>query len=108
VQVGVNGETGSAPTSCALLQNYPNPFNPKTVIGLQIAVSSHVDLRVFDTLGREVAVLINERKAAGAYDIEFDAEGLASGIYICRLQVRPTEGGQASEYVAARMMALVR
>jgi bacillolysin len=74
------------PASVALMQNYPNPFNPTTTIVYQLAAASgSVRLAVYDLLGREVAVLVNEPKAAGSYSVTWDASGLASGVYFCRL-----------------------
>lgn len=73
------------PLQFMLCQNYPNPFNPTTVISYQIPVSSNVKLKVYDLLGREVAVLVDEYKSAGRYDVEFNAFGLSSGVYYYRL-----------------------
>jgi glucuronoarabinoxylan endo-1,4-beta-xylanase len=71
--------------SFALDQNYPNPFNPTTVVKYQLPVAGDVRLGVYDLLGREVAVLVNERKMAGTYEVRFDASGLSSGVYVYRL-----------------------
>ena len=73
------------PETFALEQNYPNPFNPKTVVSSQLSVASWVRLVVYDMLGREVAVLMDEYKTPGTYRIEFDGAKLASGVYICRM-----------------------
>lgn len=75
----------SVPTNFTLYQNYPNPFNPSTVINYQIPVNSMVSLKVYDAIGREVAMLVNEFKEAGYYSVTFDASNLASGIYFARL-----------------------
>lgn len=69
-----------------LSQNYPNPFNPSTVINYQIASPGKVSLKVYDLLGREVATLVNEEKAAGNYKATFNAMNLPSGVYFYRLQ----------------------
>jgi photosystem II stability/assembly factor-like uncharacterized protein len=74
------------PEYTRLFQNYPNPFNANTVITYQLAGAADTRMSVFDMLGREVAVLVDERKAAGVYRATFDASGLASGVYVCRLQ----------------------
>lgn len=74
------------PASFALEQNYPNPFNPTTMVRYQVPVTSDVRLIVYDVLGREVASLVNQVQAAGTYTVTFDAAGLASGLYLCRLQ----------------------
>jgi hypothetical protein len=68
-----------------LRQNYPNPFNPTTTIKYELPKSSYVRLSVYDLLGREVSVLVNEWKPPGTYEVRFDARGLASGVYLCRL-----------------------
>ena len=66
----------------ALEQNYPNPFNPSTKISWQSPVSSWQTLKVYDVLGNEVATLVNEEKPAGSYEVEFNAGGLSSGVYL--------------------------
>jgi hypothetical protein len=68
-----------------LMQNFPNPFNPTTVISFQLPKSEHVSLKVYDELGREIAVLVDEQKSAGFYNITFNGNNLASGIYLCKL-----------------------
>jgi photosystem II stability/assembly factor-like uncharacterized protein len=69
-----------------LSQNYPNPFNPTTKIEFRIADFGFVNLKVYDILGREVAILVNEEKPAGEYEIEFNAANLPSGIYFYQLK----------------------
>jgi hypothetical protein len=72
--------------SFALEQNYPNPFNPTTNIGFRVSgLGSTVKLSVFDMLGREVAVLVNEKKDAGTYTATWNAAGMPSGVYFYRL-----------------------
>lgn len=80
------------PSSIYLEQNFPNPFNPTTVINFGITEASNVDLRVYDMLGREVAVLVdNQFMEAGKYSMKFHADGLASGIYLYKLKAGQTE-----------------
>jgi photosystem II stability/assembly factor-like uncharacterized protein len=67
-------------------QNYPNPFNPTTVIRYQLATKNHVTLRIFDVLGREIALLVNEQKKAGMHSVSFNASNLPSGVYFYRLE----------------------
>lgn len=86
----VDSEIDPSTLTFNLNQNYPNPFNPNTVIGYQLPVSGLVTLKVYDILGREIAVLVNEEKPAGQYDILFDASNLPSGIYIYRLTTDET------------------
>lgn len=74
------------PTSFALMQNYPNPFNAGTMISYELPKQVHVSLTIYDVLGREVAVLVNEQQAPGAYLIQFDAGGLTSGVYLYSLK----------------------
>jgi hypothetical protein len=88
------------PGSCGLDQNYPNPFNPKTGIRYQVSGVSNARLVVYDLLGREVAVLVNEKKAPGSYEVRFDGSGLASGVYIYRLT--------AGMFVQSRTMLLLK
>jgi hypothetical protein len=80
--VGVNFE---APASLALDQNYPNPFNPSTNISFEIPVKSNVLIKIYNVLGSEVAVLLNEEKSPGKYQVEFNASHFASGIYFYSL-----------------------
>jgi hypothetical protein len=74
------------PALYSLNQNWPNPFNPSTTISYQLSTQSHVTLKVFDVLGKEVATLVNENKKSGSYEVEFDGSKLMSGIYFYRLQ----------------------
>ncbi len=76
----------SAPDNFMLGQNYPNPFNPSTVINYKIPASSPVTLKVFNTLGKEIATLVNTDKPAGSYNVTFDGSGLSSGIYYYQLK----------------------
>ena len=69
-----------------LFQNFPNPFNPATSISYQLKTSSHVELKIYDLLGREIKTLVNEVKPTGIYSEKFDASNLTSGIYLYRLK----------------------
>jgi hypothetical protein len=73
------------PVVHALGQNYPNPFNPTTVIGYSLFVRGPVTLRVYDILGREVAILVDGVKAPGTFTARWDASGLPGGVYFYRL-----------------------
>jgi hypothetical protein len=79
-------EVDFTPKEFVLNQNYPNPFNPNTTISWQSPVTSWQTLKIFDLLGNEVAVLVNEERPAGQYEVEFSPSGtLASGIYFYQL-----------------------
>jgi len=77
----------STPTSLHLSQNYPNPFNPTTQIAYQLPDAANVRLSIFNLLGQEVEVLVNERKEAGSYTASWNAGNLSSGVYMYRLEV---------------------
>lgn len=87
-------------SSYKLDQNYPNPFNPSTAIKYQIPTASHVMLKVYDILGREVETLVNENKSAGQYSVTFNSSKLASGVYLYRIQ--------AGNYVETKKMILLK
>jgi hypothetical protein len=83
-----------------LAQNYPNPFNPSTTIAFTLTKTSAVNLTVYDMLGREVSVLLNEKRDAGVHETKFNGAGLASGVYLFRLN--------AGGYVQTRKMLLIQ
>lgn len=89
-----------SPRGFGLNQNYPNPFNPNTIISYQLPVNSRVELKVFDMLGREVAVLADGLKSAGTHTVDFGATGLSSGIYIYQLK--------AGDRIESKKMMLVK
>lgn len=84
--VGIGNQT-TIPADYSLSQNYPNPFNPTTKINYTIPKSGFVTLKIFDLLGREVAVLVNAEKSAGSYIVDYNASALTSGVYFYRLEV---------------------
>lgn len=67
------------------IDNYPNPFNPATVISYQLVNSGYVSLKIYDIIGNEIAVLVDEIKSSGIHQVYFNANGLSSGIYIYRI-----------------------
>ena len=75
----------TSPETMSLDQNYPNPFNPATTIGYRLSTVSPVRLSVYDVLGREVALLVDAVQSPGRHLAQFDAHGLASGVYVYRL-----------------------
>jgi hypothetical protein len=74
------------PGNFSLSQNYPNPFNPATTFSFTLQSRSHVSLKIFDVMGREVAAIVSDELAAGKYRRQWNASGMASGIYFYRLQ----------------------
>jgi hypothetical protein len=96
-----------SPQDFALQQNYPNPFNPKTTIRFALPQPGHVRLRIFNTLGQEIAVLIDESYPAGVHTVSWDASQQSSGVYFYRLEVDgQTPGGK--KLVRTKKLALVK
>jgi hypothetical protein len=103
IQVAIVASTVNAsniPEEFSLEQNYPNPFNPSTVIKYALPKGVHVKLSLFNTLGQRVQVLVDELQQAGYHQIIFDANSLATGIYLYRIQ--------AGEYISTKKFVLLR
>jgi phosphatidylserine/phosphatidylglycerophosphate/cardiolipin synthase-like enzyme len=83
----VQKEGDNIPAEFSLAQNYPNPFNPATTIKFSIPKAGMVEISIYDVLGREVKELYNDFTSAGTFTIQFNADGLASGMYIYRLKI---------------------
>jgi hypothetical protein len=88
------------PHGFSLEQNYPNPFNPTTNFEFRIVDFGLVSLKVYDILGNEVATIVNEELPAGNYKYQWNAAGLASGVYFYRLQ--------AGKFVDTKKLILLR
>ncbi len=86
------------PADYELSQNYPNPFNPATLISYSIPEAGYVSLKIYDLLGREIAVLVNSNMEPGIYSVSFDASDFSSGMYIYELKV--------NDFTAAKKMML--
>lgn len=85
----------------ALLQNYPNPFNPTTIVTFSVPAGLHkVKLSIYDILGNEIAVLVNEEKPAGEYSVEWNASDFASGVYFYKLQT--------PEFISSKKLLLMK
>lgn len=89
---GIENGQGSVINNFRLHQNYPNPFNSQTVINYYIPLPLHVELKIFDLLGREVEELLNKQQESGEYKIIYNGSGLPSGIYLCLLSAKGAEG----------------
>jgi photosystem II stability/assembly factor-like uncharacterized protein len=83
--IGIKNNSNTIPKTFQLYQNYPNPFNPSTKIKFEVPKETFVNLIIYDILGREIAVLVNEQLKAGIYDIEWNGYSYASGLYLYRL-----------------------
>jgi predicted lipoprotein with Yx(FWY)xxD motif len=99
ILVGVEQDK-ELPVEYAISQNYPNPFNPSTTISYQLADRSKVILKVYDGLGKEMETLVNEEKAAGTYEVTWNAENLPSGVYFYKLK--------AGSFIQTRKMILLK
>jgi hypothetical protein len=93
-------ESEVAPRGYELYQNYPNPFNPTTTIRFTIPHRSNVTFKVFDVLGKEIAMLVDEEKEPGEYSVNFDASGLPSGVYFYKIK--------AGEFTETKKMILMK
>jgi hypothetical protein len=96
-----------------LFRNYPNPCNSATKIRYQISDIRDLKLAVYDLLGREVAVLVDEKKEPGSYEVQFDGSGLSSGVYFYRMQVRDHSKGlvpraESRGFVQTRRLLLLK
>jgi hypothetical protein len=96
VDPGNNG----LPKEFSLYQNYPNPFNPATTIHYSLPLEGLVTLKVYNTIGEEVAILVNEEKPAGSYEVDFNGSELTSGIYFYKLQ--------AGSFIETKKMVLMK
>ncbi|HUV29704.1 MAG TPA: T9SS type A sorting domain-containing protein [Acidobacteriota bacterium] len=94
------GEDRQLPTTFALEQNHPNPFNPTTNVSFGLPVASEVRLRVYNTLGQQVATLVDGRLEAGVHTVAWDASHVASGVYLYRLE--------AGDFVQTKKMVLLK
>jgi len=98
----VEGLSPELPKHFSLEQNYPNPFNPATTIQFTIPSGTYgrTSLRVYNVLGNEVAILVNEQKSPGTYALRWDASGMPSGVYFYRLR--------AGQFVETKKLILLR
>lgn len=92
------------PVEYNMTENYPNPFNPETKISYSLPYLSRVDLRVFDSLGRQVALLVNGIQGSGNYNVTFNGSGLSSGLYIYKIRSQSLENKATFEKTGKMMM----
>ena len=105
ISVGITPPGEIVPAAFALGQNYPNPFNPNTTIDFAIPFAGHVSLKVYNSLGEEVATLVSGMLTAGEKQVMWDGKDrygkeVSSGVYIYKIET----GG----YVASRKMLLIK
>jgi hypothetical protein len=100
--IGINKIENEVPKYYSLYQNYPNPFNPSTKIKFDISTNSKLDVKlvVYDALGREVSVLVNEQLKTGTYEVDWNALSYPSGVYFYKLT--------AGEFTQTRKMVLIK
>lgn len=100
IYVSVDYSSFEIPEDYQLYQNYPNPFNPSTRISYSIPQISFVSLKVYDIIGNEITILVNEEKPTGSYTVQFDGSNFASGVYFYQLR--------AGTFVETRKIILLR
>jgi endoglucanase len=91
----------------SLSQNYPNPFNPSTIIEYQVPVLAHVTIKVYGILGNQIALLVNDRKQAGNYQVRFNPSNLSSGVYFYKMEAVP-EGSTENSYMETKKLILTK
>ena len=91
-----------------LFQNYPNPFNPQTTIKISLPFESEVKLIVYNSIGQEVATLINNVMEAGYHELLWNGISVASGVYLYRLTANPIDGNNGAGYSSVKKMVMVK
>jgi hypothetical protein len=105
--VGIININSEIPKEFSLHQNYPNPFNPVTVIRYSLIENGFVNLKVYDVLGNEVFVLVNEKQNSGTYQVDFDGSKFVSGVFYYRIAIHSDEL-IAGDYTVTRKMVLIK
>lgn len=100
-------ESFNTVTDYNISQNYPNPFNPATTIKYKLPAEGLVTIKVYDVLGKEITTLVNEKKNSGRYEATFNGDGLASGMYIYKIDVKSMDTGY-KDYSSVRKMLLIK
>ncbi|HEX2787139.1 MAG TPA: T9SS type A sorting domain-containing protein [Ignavibacteria bacterium] len=98
--IGIKQISSNVPDRFNLMQNYPNPFNPMTKIKFDVSKTSFVTLNIYDNLGRFIKTIVSQNLSAGSYEADFNATGLASGVYFYQLRTE--------NFIQTKMMMLVK
>ncbi len=106
--IGIITQHNIIPSEYKLEQNYPNPFNPSTNIGFRISRSGFVKLTVYDILGKEIYVIMNENKTPGSYIVKWDASNYPSGVYFYKLVVSEANLSHSTSYSETKKMILIK
>jgi len=101
-------DDNTVPEDFILYQNYPNPFNPCTKIRYSIPQSSNVEIKIFDILGNEIEIIVDEYKSAGIYEVEFNASSLPNGTYFYKLRAVDPSTGSGQGFVETKKMLLLK
>ncbi len=103
------------PANYSLSQNYPNPFNPNTMINYQLParsaggpMTSDVELSIYNLLGQKVATLVNKKQPSGSYQVQWDASGFSTGVYLYRLRVSDPSSGSGKIFVETKKLILLK
>ncbi len=105
-EISVDVNDGVLPTEFSISQNYPNPFNPSTTIKYALPAASQVKIRIYNTLGQVVKVLVDGQKPAGYHEINWNASNLASGVYLYSIEAKAVSGGK--DFNVVKKMMLVK
>ncbi|MFI5212281.1 MAG: T9SS type A sorting domain-containing protein, partial [Ignavibacteria bacterium] len=102
-------QTGTnIPEKYSLSQNYPNPFNPTTQIKFDIPKSSFINLAIYDAVGKEISVLVDENLQAGSYSVDWNASSYPSGVYFYRITAGDASTSLSTGYIQTKKMVLVK
>ncbi len=102
----INTENSTVPVQYNLYQNYPNPFNPGTKIKYSIPYESHITLKIYDILGKEIKELVNETQTPGVHLVNFNAADLTSGIYFYRITAASLKN--KSQFTSVKKLILIK
>jgi hypothetical protein len=88
------------------MQNYPNPFNPSTTISFDVPKSAHVNIVIYDVLGRVVTTLVDEVKPANRYHVVWNASNVSTGVYFYRMTAKSTDG--SGDFTSVKKLLLMK